>query len=150
MLLIWIWAIVAIGVLGFVAWRVKRSRERRELQQHSIDAEGLYALLEPRPRVLVYDVRQPLDLLAYTEMIPGARRVPPKDVLENPSLIPREEDVVVYCTCPGDKTSWEILRRARALKYSRLKLLRGGLEAWKAKGYAVVPYTDSFRLDTVV
>lgn len=150
MLLIGMWAVGAIGVLGFVAWRVKRSRERRELDEHSIEADALYALLEPVPRVLVYDVRQPLDLLAYSEMIPGARRVPPKNVLANPSLIPREEDVVVYCTCPGEKTSWEILRRAKELKYSRLKLLRGGLEAWKAKGYAVVPYKDSFRLDTAV
>jgi rhodanese-related sulfurtransferase len=150
MLLIGMWAVGAIGVLGFVAWRVKRSRERRELEEHSIEAEELHMLLEPQPRVLVYDVRQPLDLLAYSEMIPGARRVPPKNVLANPSLIPREEDVVVYCTCPGEKTSWEILRRAKELKYSRLKLLRGGLEAWKAKGYAVVPYKDSFRLDTAV
>jgi len=150
MLLIAIWGIVAIGVLGFVAWRVKRSRQRRELEEHSIGAEALHQLLEPVPRVLVYDVRQPLDLLAYSEMIPGATRVPPKNVLENPALIPREKDVVVYCTCPGDKTSWEILRRARAQNYSRLKLLRGGLEAWKAKGYAVEPYKDSFRLDTAV
>jgi rhodanese-related sulfurtransferase len=150
MLLIGMWAVGAIGVLGFVAWRVKRSRERRELDEHSIEAEELHMLLEPQPRVLVYDVRQPLDLLAYSEMIPGAKRVPPKNVLANPSLIPREEDVVVYCTCPGEKTSWEILRRAKELKYSRLKLLRGGLEAWKAKGYAVVPYKDSFRLDTAV
>ena len=150
MLLIAIWAVVAIGVLGLVAWRVKRSRQRRELEEHSIEAEALHELLEPVRRVLVYDVRQPLDLLAYSEMIPGATRIPPKNVLENLALIPREKDVVVYCTCPGEKTSWEILQRARGLNYSRLKLLRGGLEAWKAKGYAVVPYKDSFRLDTAV
>src|SRR6516225_7394292 len=104
MLLIAIWAVVAIGVLGFVAWQVRRSRQRRELEEHSIEADALHELLEPVRRVLVYDVRQPLDLLAYSEIIPGARRVPPKDVLENPSLIPREADVVVYCTCPGEKT----------------------------------------------
>jgi len=150
MLLIAIWAVVAIGVLGFVAWQVRRSRQRRELEEHSIEADALHELLEPVRRVLVYDVRQPLDLLAYSEIIPGARRVPPKDVLENPSLIPREADVVVYCTCPGEKTSWEIVRRTKELNYSRLKLLRGGLEAWKAKGYPVVPYKDSFRLDTAV
>jgi 3-mercaptopyruvate sulfurtransferase SseA len=32
--------------------------------------------------------------------------------------------------------------------YTRLKLLHGGLAAWKAKGYAVERYMDSFRLDS--
>jgi rhodanese-related sulfurtransferase len=92
----------------------------------------------------------PLDLLAYSEIIPGATRIPPKEIMENPSLIPKEEDAVIYCTCPDDKTSREILRRARGLNFSRLKILRGGLAGWKAKGYPVEPYEKSFRLDTGV
>jgi rhodanese-related sulfurtransferase len=55
--------------------------------------------------VLLFDVRQPLDLLAYPELIPGAKRIPPEEVLKTPSLLPRDEDIVVYCTCSGDKTS---------------------------------------------
>jgi rhodanese-related sulfurtransferase len=94
-------------------------------------------------------VRQPLDVLAYSEMIPGAKRIAPKEVLKNPSVFPREQDVVIYCTCPGEKTSWEILKQAKSHQYTRIKLLRGGLAAWKAKGYAVEQYLDSFRLDTV-
>lgn len=149
MVLILIWAVAAVGILAFVAWRIRRSREKQTLIAHSIDAEELFGLLEPDRKVLVFDVRQPLDLLAYSEMIPGARRLPPKEVLANPSLIPKETDVVVYCTCPGDKTSFEILRKAQMIDYSRIKLLRGGLDAWKAHGYPVVPYKESFRLDTV-
>jgi len=45
-------------------------------------------------------------------------------------------------------TSWEILRQAKSLQYTRIKLLRGGLAAWKAKGYTVERYMDSFRLDS--
>jgi rhodanese-related sulfurtransferase len=50
--------------------------------------------------VLLFDVRQPLDLLAYPELISGAKRIPPEEVLKTPSLLPRDEDIVVYCTCP--------------------------------------------------
>jgi rhodanese-related sulfurtransferase len=140
--------IAALCLALFVGSRIKRSRERRELELHSIGPETLHDLLTANDKVKVFDVRQPLDLLAYSELIPGAVRVPPKEVMANPSLIPKEEDAVVYCTCPDDKTSREILRRALNLNFSRLRILKGGLAAWKAKGYPVVPYKDAFRLDT--
>jgi rhodanese-related sulfurtransferase len=148
MLLIAIWAVVALCILLFVALRVRVAKKRRELFAHSIEPDELHELLEPERRVMVFDVRQPLDVLAYSEMIPGAKRVAPKEVLKNPEVIPREQDVVIYCTCPGEKTSWEILRQAKSLQYTRIKLLRGGLAAWKAKGYTVERYMDSFRLDS--
>jgi rhodanese-related sulfurtransferase len=96
--------------------------------------------------ILLFDVRQPLDLLAYPELIPGAKRIPPEDVLDNPSLIPRNEDIVVYDTCPSDKTSRIVLRRALVLGFTRIKFLTGGLAAWKTKGYPAEPYRESFRL----
>ena len=39
-----------------------------------------------------------------------------------------------------------MLRRALALHFSRIKFLKGGLEAWKAKGYPVEPYREVFDL----
>jgi rhodanese-related sulfurtransferase len=38
------------------------------------------------------------------------------------------------------------LHRAQALHFLRIKFLKGGLEAWKSKGYPVEPYTESFHL----
>ncbi len=144
--------LVAIGIavvcFAVLIW-VKRSRNQLELHQHSISAEQLHSLTASGRKVFLFDVRLPLDLLAYPEIIPGAQRVPPQEVLDNPSLIPRNEDVVVYCTCPGDKTSRIVLRRALALGFTRMKFLTGGLAAWKTKGYPVEPYQESFRLSPV-
>lgn len=142
-------SLVAIGIAVacltvFVS--VKHYRKESELEQHTISVDQLHSLLASDQKTFLFDVRQPLDLLAYPELIPGAQRIPPKEVLDNPSLIPRDQDVVVYCTCPGDKTSRIVLRRALMLGFSRIKLLGGGLSAWKAKGYAVEPYQESFRL----
>ena len=141
--------LIAIGVLvlGAAYW-IKRAGDRRELEQHSITPEALQELLATNQEVLIFDVRLPLDLLADSEIIPGAKRIPPKDVGENPSLIPRDKDTIVYCTCPSDKTSRAILHKALDLQFSRIKFLKGGLEGWKAKGYAVEPYTASFHLET--
>jgi rhodanese-related sulfurtransferase len=137
-------AVVAFGISLVV--RLKRRRDQRVMEQHSITADELYALLASDPEVLLFDVRQPLDLLAYPEVIPEAQRVAPSEVLANPTLIPNDKESVVYCTCPSDKTSRMVLRRALALGISRIKFLQGGLAAWKAKGYPVVPYKGVFQL----
>src|SRR5437667_6100562 len=128
--------IVFIAVVGFgiYSWKSRKTIES-ELQRHSISAEELHLLMESGPKVLLFDVRQALDLLAYPEQIPGAQRIPPEEVLEEPSIIPKDKDAVVYCTCPGEKTSRMVLRRALALGFSRVKFLRGGLAAWKGMGF---------------
>ncbi|PYV78026.1 MAG: rhodanese [Acidobacteria bacterium] len=136
--------VVTLCVLAAL-W-IKRTRNQREMERHSTTAEELHSLLASNAEVLLFDVRQPLDLLAYPEIIPGARRIPPSEVLENPSLIPREKETVVYCTCPSDKTSRTILRRALALQFFRIKFLKGGLAAWKANGYPVERYQQVFHL----
>ena len=144
-------AIVAVALAGLALLamvREKRLRDQRRMEQHSITAEELHSLLVSHPETLLFDVRQPLDLLAAAQVIPGAKRIPPQEVLEKPSSIPKDEDVVVYCTCPSEKTSRAVLKRALTLHFSRIRFLKGGLAAWKAKGYPLEPYTEVFHLYT--
>jgi rhodanese-related sulfurtransferase len=138
-----------IGVVlagGFALFQATRKRWRDEILRNSVTPDALYALWTSDSELLIFDVRQPLDLLAYPEIIPRARRVPPAEVLEKPSLIPKDKDAVVYCTCPGDKTSREVIEKARAMQLFRVKFLEGGLAGWKAKGYPVEPYREVFHL----
>ena len=138
---------VCAVVLSILVWN-KRRRDIREMERHSITPEALYALLACSRDVLVFDVREPLDLLIDSEIIPGAIRLAPREACEDPSLVPKEKETVVYCTCPSDETSRAILHRALAAGYVRIKFLKGGLEGWKLKGYPVEPYKESFHLDT--
>ena len=138
-------AVVLLIVL--IQWN-RRSRARREIEQYSVTPEALRILFDSSREVLLFDVRLPLDLLANAEIIPGAMRIAPKEILENPALIPKDKDSIVYCTCPSDKTSRMILHRALALGFLRMKFLKGGLEAWKANGFPVEPYEKAFHLDT--
>jgi rhodanese-related sulfurtransferase len=126
----------------------KRMRDRREMERHSITPEALQALLASNQDVLVIDVRQPLDLLADSVIIPGAQWLAPEEVRANPSMLPRERDLIVYCTCPSDKTSSVILHRALAKGFLRIKFLKGGLDGWRAKGFPVEPYQKRFHLAT--
>jgi rhodanese-related sulfurtransferase len=149
---------LALTVIALVIWAwlaviwIRRIRERREIEQLSITPDALHDLISAHKEVLILDVRQPLDLLADSEIITGAQRISPEDATANPALIPMDKDLVVYCTCPSDKTSRAIALKAKELlpnlDKARVKFLKGGLAAWKAKGFPVVPYDKTFRLDT--
>jgi hypothetical protein len=103
-------ALIAIGAVALaIAYWIKRARDRRELEEHSITPEALHALLASHREALVFDVRLPLDLLAASEIIPGAKRIAPKDVQENPSLIPQEK-----------KAAW-MAGKQRAIRSSRTR-----------------------------
>ncbi len=145
--------IIAIVIWGWLAviW-TRRIKARREIERLSITPEALHDLIVAKHDVLILDARQPLDLLADSDIITGSQRISPQDAMENPALIPMGKEMVVYCTCPSDKTSRAIALKAQELlpkvDISRVKFLKGGLAAWKAKGYPVVPYDKTFHLDT--
>ncbi len=70
--------IIAIVIWGWLAviW-TRRVKARREIERLSITPEALHELLAAHHDVLVLDVRQPLDLLADSEIIEGAQRISP-------------------------------------------------------------------------
>jgi rhodanese-related sulfurtransferase len=138
-------AVVCILVVGWIVMR--RVRARRHVASNSIEAEELYELLKSN-QVQLYDVRQPLDFLAHPEIIPGATRIPPKDIPERTAGLSRDHNSVIYCTGGDEETHRMVLGKARALNFTRVKLLRGGLPMWKEKGFPVEAYTEPFQLDT--
>jgi hypothetical protein len=67
-------AVICVVELLIVLW-IKRTRDRDEMERHSISPQDLHALLASNQDVPLFDVRLPLDLLADSEIIPGARRL---------------------------------------------------------------------------
>ena len=130
-----------------IAILMKRRNEQRDLESHSITPEALHTLLDAVREVLLLDVRRPLDLLTDLESIPGSTRIPPKEFFENPSLVPRNREAVFYCTCPGDETARRVVKHALSMGFPYVKVLRGGLPAWKAKGYSLEKYDKPFHLE---
>jgi rhodanese-related sulfurtransferase len=133
-------------VVGWVV--VRRLRARRELAAKSIEPEALHELLKTNSKVLLFDVRRPLDVLAHPEIIPGAIRIEPQNAGELTAKYARDQEAVIYCTGSDDDTGRMVLGKVRALHLTRVKLLKGGLAAWKEAGYPVEAYTESFHLHT--
>jgi rhodanese-related sulfurtransferase len=112
-----------------------RIRDCREMERYSITPEALHALMASEQEVFVLDVRQPLDLLGDSVIIPGAQWIAPEEVRANPSLLPKGRNLVVYCTCPSNKTSRIILHRALAMGFVRIKFLKAASMAGGRKAF---------------
>jgi hypothetical protein len=108
-------AVFCVLILGVIV--IRRLRAKREIEAKSIEPEALFELLKAK-RVLLYDVRQPLDFLAHPEIIPGATRIAPKDIAEQTASFSRDQNSVIYCTGGDDETSSMVLGKARAEFYS--------------------------------
>lgn len=137
---------VFVAVMPGFMWKRRRDKQR-ELRRHTITAEELHDLLVSDQEIAIVDLRVPLDFLAHTEMIPGAQRISPREIAANPNLLSKDLDYVLVCTCPSEESTEVVLAAARNLGFLKIRMLIGGLETWKQKGYPVTPYDKPFQLD---
>jgi membrane protein DedA with SNARE-associated domain len=90
---------VAVGVVGYVMFKwIKRRRFLRKLWIARISAEELRRDLESGTPTLVVDLRSDLDLGADPHVIRGALRIAAEELERRHAEIPRDREVVVYCS----------------------------------------------------
>jgi membrane protein DedA with SNARE-associated domain len=88
---------LAAGLLAaWIAWKViQRRRFLRQLDVARIEPEELQAKIEAGEAICVVDVRHSLE---QDEPIPGALRIPLEELDERYREIPRDRDVILFCT----------------------------------------------------
>ncbi len=93
---------IVLVVLAFAAWVLRKYMARkkflRELWMARITPEELKAKLDAGDEVTIVDLRHPLDFLPYPQVIPGAIRMSPAEVEQRENEIPRDRDIILYCT----------------------------------------------------
>ncbi len=72
--------------------------------------------------------------------MPGSVRVSPVDLTAHVAQLPRDRDLILYCTCPSEETSAKVALQLHKLGISRVRPLRGGFEGWRDGGYPLVDY----------
>jgi len=95
-------ALVVAGI-ALAAWIVTKFVRRwwflRQHRMARITADELKRRLDAGdPTVLVIDTRSAIDVKATPFVIRGALRIPPEDIEQRYGEVPRDRDVVVYCT----------------------------------------------------
>ncbi|MBI3697689.1 MAG: VTT domain-containing protein [Acidobacteria bacterium] len=131
--------------LGFYVARkyVERRRMLRQLLMARITPEELMRKLEAGEDVVVADLRHPLDFEADAVKVPGALRLLPEELDRRHPEIPRDRDVVLYCSCPNEATSARVALELRRHGVTRVRPLTGGFEAWRAGGFPLESTTPT-------
>ena len=133
--------LVILMVLGVLIYRVvKRRQFLVELRGLRLEPAQLMAMIddaerEGLDRPFIVDLRHPLDVLTDPLILPGALRVGPDELKQRKEIIPRDRDIVLYCTCPSEETSAKVALELRRMGIKRVRPLRGGLQGWKDAGY---------------
>jgi membrane protein DedA with SNARE-associated domain len=95
----WLVAIVAGSFAAYVLWKfIQRRRFLRRLRIARITPKELMEKLTAKENISIVDLRQPMDVEAFPQMIPGALRIAMEEIEERHGEIPRDRDVVLYCS----------------------------------------------------
>ena len=121
--------------IGFKWWERRRFYTALEMARISVDE--LYAQIESGSEPVIVDVRSPTAQALQSQRIPGALLVPLHEVPRHVGALPRDRDIILYCTCPNEASAAQAARVLMSHGFRRVRPLHGGLDAWIAAGYAV-------------
>jgi membrane protein DedA with SNARE-associated domain/rhodanese-related sulfurtransferase len=129
-------ALLVAGVVAFILVRLYRRRVvLKKLVASRLEPEDLKRQLDAGEPVCIIDLRHPLELLPEPFTLPGARHYSPDSLAERHNEIPRDRDVVLYCTCPSEATAAKTAMTLHRLGIDRVRPLRGGYDEWKRLGF---------------
>lgn len=133
-------ALLALGIIGFFLGRIYRRRVvLKKLAAARLEPEELKRQLDAGEQVYIVDLRHPLELLPDPFMLPGALHFSPETLAAHQNEIPRDRDVVLYCTCPSEATAAKTALVLHKFGIERVRPLRGGFDEWKRLGFPLDP-----------
>ncbi len=130
--------VVAAAIFAYWAWRViQKRRVIRALRCRRLTPDALRLRLQSGDLVRILDLRTAISYEASRQTLPGAIRVDPEELDTRHTDIPRDCDIVLYCTCPNETTSARVALALKKRGIERVFPLEGGLAAWVLCGYPV-------------
>jgi membrane protein DedA with SNARE-associated domain/rhodanese-related sulfurtransferase len=133
-----------VVLLGFFVSRSFRQRAfLREIRMARVNPSEVKQMLEDGQPVYIVDLRHPLDYLPDPRTLPGAVMMTPDTLVARYAEIPRDRDVVLFCTCPSEVTAAKMALTIRKMGVDRVRPLRGGFDEWKRLGYPLVEFEPS-------
>jgi len=130
---------VAVTLLAaWIAYKYwQRQRLLRELRVTRITVDELHQQQEAGGNPLVLDLRPASELQDDPYLIPGALHIDIDDVERRQHEIPRDRDVILYCSCPNEAGSAKLAMLLRRNGLTRVRPLLGGIDAWRQRNYPV-------------
>jgi membrane protein DedA with SNARE-associated domain/rhodanese-related sulfurtransferase len=128
--------VLAGGAALYIAYKYfQRHRLLSELRMARITVEELYQKQEAGEHPVILDLRQQFELELDPSVIRGALHMTTDEVEHRHQEIPRDRDIVLYCSCPNEVTSARVALHLRRKGISRVRPLLGGIDAWRKGKY---------------
>jgi membrane protein DedA with SNARE-associated domain/rhodanese-related sulfurtransferase len=132
--------LLGLGIVGFFLVRLYRRRMvLKSFAASRLEPVELKRQLDSGESIYIVDLRHPLELLPDPFTLPGAVHLSPDDLTARNHEIPRDRDVVLYCTCPSEATAAKTAMTLHKLGIERVRPLRGGFDEWKRLGFPLDP-----------
>ncbi len=132
-------ACAALLLAGYIAvkwW--ERRRFYKMLRMARISVADLYDLIQAGAAPVIIDVRSKAARALEPRWIPGALSVTLPDLGDALEHLPRDREIILYCTCPSEASAAQVAKILMNHGFSRVRPLQGGLDAWIEAGYAVI------------
>ena len=131
-------SLIALALLAAVAFLPRLVRKLRE--QPMLPIESLKQQLDAGEDVLLLDVRTAADFTGEQGHIAGALSLPLEVLsaqLAEPAELADHKQRPIRLVCRTDRRSAQAARLLAEAGYSDVRVIRGGMTAWQAKGWPV-------------
>jgi membrane protein DedA with SNARE-associated domain/rhodanese-related sulfurtransferase len=124
-------------LLAYIAYKYYQRRQfYRALRMARISVNELYRLMQAGADPLIVDVRSASAHALDPRTIPGALRITLPEIEQQLQALPRQRDIVLYCSCPNEASAAQVARLLMDHGFQRVRPLHGGLDAWIEAGYS--------------
>src|SRR5438128_1099601 len=117
----------------------QRQRLLKELRMARITADELHQKLESGESPIILDLRSHAELERDPSLIRGARHMTMEEVKLWQHEIPRDRDIILYCSCPNEVSSARTALLLHRNGIRRVRPLLGGIDAWRERTYPTEP-----------
>lgn len=146
-IILWLVAGAVAIYFGYHLWLLLKSGSRTYVPRVSASEVARRFYSDLYQDMAVFDVRSHGYYSPKAFRIKGSLRLEPNTLLHQTESLPKDKEIIVYCSCYGEATS---LRVARTLQQHgfRSSVIQGGLRAWRKGGYPLetVPPEDVILL----
>ncbi len=125
--------------VGYKFWQ--RQRLLHELCMARISVEELRQKLEAADKPVILDLRSRAELELDPSIISGAIHFGLDEVAERLHEFPHDRDIILYCSCPNEVTSARVALLLHRKGFTRVRPLKGGIEAWRKSNYPMEAWT---------
>src|SRR3989454_76533 len=127
--------VVALAALYIGYKYYQRQRLLKELRMTRITAYELHQKLQTGENPIILDLRSHAELERDPALIRGARHMTMEDLQLRQNEIPRDRDIILYCSCPNEVSSARMALLLHRNGILRVRPLLGGIDAWRERNY---------------